>query len=323
MSNKNEKIKNQEAAPPDANLSSAAAVIENNAPIMDPKLHAARYNRIITRAILYFLLSAGALVVLFPLIWMILTAMKQPGTAFKFSFLPDSLSYEGFSKLYTLDNFKKVFAEFNFMKYFFNSIIVASLAAVFATTFACMAGYVFAKKNFIYKDLLFYLLVATMMIPGMMYLVPQFVITVKLGWFDTYQGLIIPHLANIFGVFMMRQFMRSIPDSLIEAAKLDGASEWQIFTIIIVPMAMPIIVTLFLLTFLFHWSNFIWQLVITKPGSAILTIPVGLAYFSGPHGSEWELMMAASCFSIIPMAVLFLIAQNFFIEGMTKGAVKE
>lgn len=322
MSNNNEKIKKQpDAVPVPAQDGAAAIKHEDNA--LKAKMHALKYNRIITRAILYFMLTMGALVVLFPLIWMILTAMKQPGTAFKFSFIPESLSYEGFSKLYTLENFKKVFAEFNFMKYFFNSIIVASLAAVFATTFACMAGYVFAKKNFIYKDLIFYMLVATMMIPGMMYLVPQFVITVKLGWFDTYQGLIIPHLANIFGVFMMRQFMRSIPDSLIEAAKLDGASEWQVFTIIIVPMAMPIIVTLFLLTFLFHWSNFIWQLVITKPGSAILTIPVGLAYFSGPHGSEWELMMAASCFSIIPMAILFLVAQNFFIEGMTKGAVKE
>lgn len=318
---KNKEIKDNTAVSRPGGAPVAAARAGESA--LDAKLHAMRRNRMISRAILYSLLTLGALIVLFPLLWMILTAMKQPGTAFKFSFLPESFSYDGFSKIYTLDNFRKVFAEFNFMKYFFNSIIVASLAAVFATTFACMAGYVFAKKNFIYKDLLFYTLVATMMIPGMMYLVPQFVITVKLGWFDTYQGLIVPHLANIFGVFMMRQFMRSIPDSLIEAAKLDGASEWQVFTIIIVPMAMPIIVTLFLLTFLFHWSNFIWQLVITKPGSAILTIPVGLAYFSGPHGSEWELMMAASCFSIIPMALLFLVAQNFFIEGMTKGAVKE
>lgn len=280
-----------------------------------------RNTKNITRFFLYALLACGAIVVLFPLFWMILTAFKTPGTAFKFSFLPGA--GEDFSKLYTLDNFRKVLSEFNFMKYFINSIIVASLAALFATTFSCMAGYVFAKKDFVGKEIIFYLLVATMMIPGMMYLVPQFVITIKLGWFDTYQGLIIPHLANIFGVFMMRQFMRSIPDSLLEAAKLDGASEWQIFTIIIVPLSMPIIVTLFLLTFLFHWSNFIWQLVITKPGSSILTLPVGLAYFSGPHGSEWEMMMAASCFSIIPIAVLFLIAQNFFIEGMTKGAVKE
>jgi len=272
---------------------------------------------------LYAALTIGGIIVLFPLIWMILTALKHPGTAFKFNFLPSSLTPSGLAEIYTLDNFKKVFNEFNFMKYFINSLIVATLAALFATTFSCMAGYVFAKKNFTGKEFLFYVLLGTMMIPGMMYLVPQFVITLKLGWFDTYQGMIVPHLANVFGVFMMRQFMRSIPDSLIEAAKLDGASEWQIFSILIIPLSKPIIVTLFLLTFLFHWSNFIWQLVITKPGSAILTLPVGLAYFSGPHGSEWELMMSASCFSIIPIAILFLLAQNFFIEGMTRGAVKE
>lgn len=282
-----------------------------------------KYNKAISKSLLYVLLTFGAIVVLFPLIWMVLTAFKLPGTAFKFSFLPDSPTGSGLGRLYTLSNFSKVLSEFNFMKYFLNSILVATLAATFATAFSCMAGYAFAKKEFAYKDVLFYLLLGTMMIPGMMYLVPQFVITIKLGWFDTYQGMIVPHLANVFGVFMMRQFMRSIPDSLIEAAKLDGASEWQTFTIIIIPLAMPIIVTLFLLTFLFHWSNFIWQLVITKPGSALLTLPVGLAYFSGPHGSEWEMMMAASCFSIVPIAILFLVAQNFFIEGMTKGAVKE
>jgi len=281
------------------------------------------YSQLIPRIILYCLLTFGAVVVLFPLIWMILTAFKLPGTAFKLSFIPDSPTGSGLARLYTLANFSKVLSEFNFMKYFVNSLIVATMAAVFATAFSCMAGYAFAKKEFAYKEFLFYLLLGTMMIPGMMYLVPQFVITIKLGWFDTYQGMIVPHLANVFGVFMMRQFMRSIPDSLIEAAKLDGASEWQTFTIIIIPLAMPIIVTLFLLTFLFHWSNFIWQLVITKPGSALLTLPVGLAYFSGPHGSEWEMMMAASCFSIVPIAILFLVAQNFFIEGMTKGAVKE
>jgi multiple sugar transport system permease protein len=196
------------------------------------------------------------------------------------------------------------------------------MAGLFATFFAALAGYVFAKKDFFMRDVFFYLLVATMMIPGMMYLVPQFVIVIKLGWFDTYKGLIVPHLASVFGVFMMRQFMKSIPSSLIEAAQIDGATEWQIFTVIVLPLSLPIVTTLFLLTFLFHWSNFIWHLVITKPGSPLLTIPVGLAYFSGPHGSDWEIMMAASCFSIIPIAFLFMLAQKYFIEGMTQGAEK-
>lgn len=275
------------------------------------------------RFALYTLLTFGAIVVLFPLVWMFLTAFKQPGLALKFVFWPTAGSgYESWSSIYTLGNFAKVFNEFHFAKYFFNSLLVATMAGLFATFFAALAGYVFAKKDFMLRDVLFFLLLATMMIPGMMYLVPQFVIVIKLGWFDTYKGLIVPHLASVFGVFMMRQFMQNIPSSLIEAAQIDGASEWQIFSLVILPLSLPIVTTLFLLTFLFHWSNFIWHLVITKPGSPLLTIPVGLAYFSGPHGSDWEVMMAASCFSIIPIALLFLLAQKYFIEGMTQGAVK-
>lgn len=280
-------------------------------------------NPAIRRFLLYFLLTFGAIVVLFPLVWMVLTALKQPGLALKFVFFPVAGSgYESWGSIYTLANVKKVFSEFNFAKYFFNSLLVATMAALFATFFAALAGYMFAKKDFFLRDHIYFLLLATMMIPGMMYLVPQFVIVIQLGWFDTYKGLIVPHLASVFGVFMMCQFMKNIPSSLIESAQIDGANEWQIFTVVILPLSVPIVTTLFLLTFLFHWSNFIWQLVITKPGSPLLTIPVGLAYFSGPHGSEWEIMMAASCFSIIPIAILFLLAQRTFIEGMTSGAVK-
>ena len=280
-------------------------------------------NKPYTLFLIYFLLTFGAIVVLFPLVWMILTALKQPGLALKFVFWPTAgTAYDAWDKIYTAGNLTKVFVEFNFAKYFFNSLLVAGMAAFFATFFAALAGYVFAKKDFFLRDHLFYLLAATTLIPGMMYLVPQFMIVIKLGWFDTYKGLIVPHLASVFGVFLMRQYMQTIPSSLIEAAQIDGASEWQIFRIVILPLSLPIVTTLFLLTFLFHWSNFIWQLVITKPGSPLLTIPVGLAYFSGPHGSDWEVMMAASLFSVVPIAILFLLAQRTFIEGMTSGAVK-
>lgn len=279
--------------------------------------------KLMLQYLIYFLLTFGAVVVLFPMAWMLLTAMKHPGLALKFIFAPQpGTPYDTWGSIYTLDNLWKVFKEFDFAKYFLNSLLVASTAAFFATFFAALASYAFAKKDFFMRDQLFYLLAATTLIPGMMYLVPQFVIVIKLGWFDSYKGLIIPHLASVFGVFMMRQYMQTIPSSLIEAAQIDGASEWQIFRIVVLPLALPIVTTLFLLTFLFHWSNFIWQLVITKPGSTLLTIPVGLAYFSGPHGSDWEVMMAAALFSVVPIAILFLLAQRTFIEGMTSGAVK-
>ena len=185
-----------------------------------------------------------------------------------------------------------------------------------------MAGYVFSKKDFWGKDFLFNMLLATVMVPGMIFMVPQFAIVNKLGWINSYKGMIIPHLANVFGVFLLKQYIDQIPNSLLESAKIDGASEYQIFKTIIVPLTIPIMVTLFLLTFLGQWSNFLWQLIVNTPDSPYLTLPVGLALFKGQYYTRWTLMMAASCFSVLPIAFLFLLAQRFFIEGMTRGAVK-
>ena len=186
-----------------------------------------------------------------------------------------------------------------------------------------MGGYVFAKKDFYGKDILFGILMSSMMIPGMIFMVPQFAIVSALGWIDSYYGLVVPHLANVFGLFLLRQHIKTIPNSLLEAAFIDGASQFQIFRIIIIPLSFPIIATLFLLTFLGQWSNFLWQLIVTTPDSVYRTLPVGLALFQGQYATEWGKMMAGACFSIIPIAFLFLCAQQFFIEGMTSGAVKE
>jgi len=175
-----------------------------------------------------------------------------------------------------------------------------------------------------YKGYLFALLMGTMMIPGMMYMVPQFFMISKMGLCGSKLAMFLPHLASVFGVFMLKQFMETIPGSLLEAARIDGASEWQLFSIIIVPLSMPILLTLFLLTFLFHWSNFLWQLIVTDFANPLsITLPVGLALFRGQYTSDLGLIMSASCFSIVPIAVLFMIAQRYFIEGMTQGAVKE
>jgi multiple sugar transport system permease protein len=164
---------------------------------------------------------------------------------------------------------------------------------------------------------------SSMMIPGMIFMVPQFAIVNKLGWMNTYKAMIIPHLANVFGLFLLKQYIDTIPNSLFEAAKIDGAGEFQMFRIIVIPLAMPIMITLFLLTFLGQWSNFLWQLIVNTPDSVLRTLPVGLALFKGQYCTDWGAMMAGACFSILPIAFLFLIAQRFFIEGMTSGAVKE
>jgi ABC-type glycerol-3-phosphate transport system permease component len=242
-----------------------------------------------------------------------------------YSFLEPQNFWEGMGKIYTLNNFKKVLnnKDFPFGAFFLNSLIVAAGTALFTVILCTMAGYAFAKKNFFMKKQLFAVLLSTMMIPGMIFMVPQFAIVNKLNWINSYQAMIVPHLANIFGLFLLRQYISTIPNSLFEAANIDGAGEWQIFKIIIIPLSMPIMVTLFLLTFVGQWGNFLWQLIVNTPDSVYRTLPVGMALFKGQYGQEWEMIMAGACFSIIPIAILFLLAQRVFIEGMTSGAIKE
>ncbi|PKK92225.1 MAG: hypothetical protein CVV64_02095 [Candidatus Wallbacteria bacterium HGW-Wallbacteria-1] len=227
--------------------------------------------------------------------------------------------------IYTLDNFRKVLnnPDFPFLQFFLNSLVVASGAAILTVILCTLGGYAFAKKYFWGKEPLFWFLMSSMMIPGMIFMVPQFAIVNKLGWINSYKAMIIPHLANVFGLFLLKQYIDTIPNSLFEAAKIDGAGELQMFRIIVLPLSAPIMITLFLLTFLGQWSNFLWQLIVNTPDSVYRTLPVGLALFKGQYSIDWGAMMAGACFSILPIAVLFLLAQRFFIEGMTSGAVKE
>ena len=264
------------------------------------------------RFFLYILLTILGIIVLFPFIWMLITAFKPEYEA---------LSMNLFPKDPTIQNFVKVIRNFSFGRYFINSIIVASSAGILATLFATLAAYPMAKKNFPGKTILLGAFLSSMMIPGLMFMIPQFVIVSKFGWINTYLAMVVPHLANVFGLFLMVQYMKTLPDSLIEAARIDGASEFRIFISIIVPLSMPIVITIFLLTFQFHWNNFLWQLIVTNT-ERMYTVPVGLAMFRSAHEEMYALKMAASTLSIIPIALIFLFAQRYFIEGITSGAVK-
>lgn len=266
----------------------------------------------ILKAVVYAAITLAAVVVLFPFFWMLVTAFKEPGREFTADVLPNPP---------TLENFRRVLTDYGFTRYFANSVIVATVAATFATLFAALAGYVFAKKQFFMKDKVFAFLLASLMIPGLMYVVPQFAIVNRLGWMNTYQGMIVPHLANVFGLFLMRQYMTTIPSELLEAARMDGAGEWQLFRRVMVPLSVPILATLFLLTFQFHWNNFLWQLIVVNV-ERLYTVPVGLALFKSAHEELYTLKMAGSCISVLPIAVLFFFAQRYFIEGMTMGALK-
>jgi len=270
--------------------------------------------------LLYAPLLIVAVMMLSPFLWMILVALMKPGNALKFQFIPEG----SMDSLYSLENFRRCVQspDFPFLTFFTNSLIVAFATGSLVTLISTMAGYAFAKKDFAGKDHLFRLMLASMFVPGLIYMIPQLTLVIRLGWVNSWYGLVIPHLASVFGLFLMRQHIATIPDSLFEAARIDGATEFGIMRHVVVPLSLPAMVTLFLLTFLFQWSNFLWQLVVNTPDSALRTLPVGLALFKGQYSIQWEMMMAGACFSVLPIAVVFLLAQRFFIEGLTQGAVK-
>ncbi|HRP69764.1 MAG TPA: carbohydrate ABC transporter permease, partial [Turneriella sp.] len=263
-----------------------------------------------------------ALVTLFlPLFWMFLTALKQEGMGLGTEIIPQG----AFGDLYTLKNFTAILGDpdFPFFRFFANSTVVAASAALLSTAVCFMAAYAFARKKFPLKETLYALLMASMMVPGMIFMVPQFALIADLGWMNTWQALVIPHIANVFGIFLLRQAIERIPRSLFEAAEVDGASDYQTMWLVVVPLVSPILVTLILLTFLGQWSNFLWQLIVNTPDSSWITLPVGISLFKGQYSIAWEKMMAASVVSVLPVLLLFLFLQRYIISGLTQGGVKE
>ena len=271
-------------------------------------------------SLFYLLILPLLLLVHLPLIWMVLTALKAPGMGLTLRFVP--LPGEN---LYSLHNFSAVLfdKDFPFYHYVWNSFVVASGCGLITVVLCTMAGYGFAKKRFPGRDKIFAVLIAVMLVPGLVFMVPQYATILKLHWINTYAGMIVPHAANVFGLFLLRQHIRALPDSLLEAARVDGAGELRTFIQIVAPLSIPVVITLFLLTFVGQWSNFLWQLIVNTPNSPHITLPVGLSYFKGQWATQWERMMAGACFSIFPVALLFLVAQRYFIAGLTAGGVKE
>lgn len=228
-------------------------------------------------------------------------------------------------RLYTTENFEQILnnPDFAFSRYFMNSLIVAGACAFLTVLICTLASYAFVLFPFHFREQLFLLLLSSMLVPGMIFLVPQFSITLSLGMMNSYAGMVVPHLGNVFGLFLMKQYISQIPKDLFAAAEIDGANDAQVFKTVIVPICLPIMVTLFLLVFVTQWSNFLWQLIINTGDSKVLTLPVGLQQFKGQNANEWEKIMAGACFSILPISILFLSLQKYFLQGLTAGSVKE
>ena len=262
----------------------------------------------------YGLLSAGAVVMMAPLIWMVLASSKTLPEILKVppTLLPEALR---------LDNYRTVLGDTQFVRYFFNSVIVAAITIASVLITSSMAGYAFAKFEFPGRNVIFALVLATLMIPFQVRVIPLYVLANDLHLLDTYAGLVLPGLVDAFGIFLMRQFLQSIPSELLDAARVDGASEVTIFVRIVLPLAKPALSALAIFTLVASWESFLWPLlVISSPDK--FTLPLGLAQFAGRYVTRVDLQMAAATLTILPLLIVFLFMQRRFIEGMATAGLK-
>ena len=254
------------------------------------------------------------LIVLFPLLWMLSVSFMSTGEAAVF---PPPL----LPSRWTLEHYRDLFVNQGMGRYMWNSFALATLATMLALLFTVPAGYAFAKLTFRGRDRLFQLLIGALVIPAQIGTLPLFLMLKSMGLVNTYAGALVPWLASIFGLFLVRQYALSIPDEMLEAARIDGASEGQIFRRIVLPTLTPILVTLGLFVFLGSWNDFLWPLIILTDQSNY-TLPVALAALSREHVQDIELMMASAVITVAPVLILFLALQRFYIRGMLAGSVK-
>ncbi|MEA1072950.1 carbohydrate ABC transporter permease [Sphingomonas sp. LY29] len=255
-----------------------------------------------------------ALLVLMPLVWMVSVSFMAPGEAAAF---PPPL----FPSSPTLENYRTLFGSYGVGRYLLNSVIVSSLATLLALLFTVPAGYAFAKLRFSGRDAVFQALVAALVIPGQIGMLPLFLELKAMGIVNSYAGALVPWLAGIFGIFLVRQFCLSIPTELLEAARIDGATEGQILRRIVLPALKPILITLALFVFLGSWNDFMWPLIVLADQN-LYTLPVALAALAREHVQDNELMMAGSVVTVLPVLLLFLVLQRHYLSGLLAGSVK-
>lgn len=255
-----------------------------------------------------------ALFALQPLLWMLSVSFMPRGEASHFPppFLPSTA---------TLANYRELFATTGMARNFLNSALVSTAITFGSLLINAMAGYAFAKLRFKGRDRVFQMLLAALVVPAQVAMLPLFLLMKKLGLVNSYGGVIVPALATVFGIFLVRQYARSIPDELIEAARIDGASELRIFFQVVLPMLKPVLVTLAIFTFLGAWNDFMWPLIVLTDQQNY-TLPVALASLSREHIMDVEMMMAGAVVTVLPVLLLFLLLQRYYIQGLLLGSVK-
>ncbi|MGA0587878.1 carbohydrate ABC transporter permease [Dyella sp. KRB-257] len=260
------------------------------------------------------LLFAGTAVALFPLAWMVSVSFMHPGES---GTLPPPL----LPAHATLDNYRMLFLRAGMGRYLANSLAVAGGITLLSLACNLMAGYAFAKLRFRGRAALFKGLLGALVIPAQVAMLPLFLLLKYLGLVNSYAGVVLPALASVFGIFLVRQYARGIPRELLEAARIDGAGEARIFVQIVLPLLKPIVVTLAIITFLTAWNDFMWPLIVLT-GQEHYTLPIGLASLAREHARDTELMMAGAVITVLPVLALFLALQRYYLQGLLLGSVK-
>jgi multiple sugar transport system permease protein len=264
---------------------------------------------------LHAALVAAAGLTLVPLVWMVLASLMPSGEA-------NSEPPPFFPSHVTFEHYRELFTHLNLGRVLFNSALLATSVTALSLVLNAMAGYAFAKLRFPGRGRIFAWLLGALVLPSQVAILPLFLLMRQLGLVSSYWGVILPGMATIFGIFLVRQYALSIPDELLDAARIDGASEARIFLAIVLPVCRPILVTLAIFTFLGTWNDFFWPLVVLTD-DAKYTLPVALANLFGEHVQDTELMMAGSVLTVMPVLVLFLALQRHYVQGLLMGSVKE
>ena len=263
----------------------------------------------------YVVLAVALLLTVAPFLWMLFGSFKPEAEL-------QQVPPTWWPQTPTLENYRELFDRLDFPRFFANSVLVAVAVTAGNLVFCSMVGYALAKLDFAGKRVLFALVLGMLMVPGVVTFVPLFVLVSNLGLVNTYPGLIMPFLVTPLGVFLMRQFIAGLPDELIEAARIDGAGEWRIFSRVILPLCGPPLATLGILTFLHSWNNFLWPLVVAQSEDKY-TLPVALALYSvGQNATRYGLLMAGAVVIIIPVVALFIALQRYFVQSVATTGIK-
>ena len=270
--------------------------------------------RFLRAAALHGVLVVAGFTFILPFLWMVLTSLKPLDEVGLPNWLPEQLRFRW-------GNYGEVFRVIPFARFYWNSLFVAAWVTFLQVFTSSLAAFSFARIAWRGRDRVFLLYLSTMMLPGLVMMIPNYQAMIRLGLVDSYAGLIIPAAFSAFGTFLLRQFMLTIPTSLDEAAEMDGASKWQVYWDVILPLCRPGLITLTIFTFIGNYHSFFWPLVMLKSVDKY-TLPVGLLFFDSTRGQTTHLLMAAVTMSVIPMVLLFVFLQRYLVKGIQLGAVK-